>query len=602
MANDFAQLVKTQADIVKIVGEYVRLRKSGAQNWTGLCPFHSEKSGSFSVHAARQFYHCFGCGQSGDVFSFLQKIENLSFPEAVKAVAVKTGIPLPRREFSSPEEAAENRQRNRLIELHEQAASWFEQQLQTAEGASAREYLSGRGLTAEGIAKFRIGFGPESYHALREHLQKLADPESVRSGSFQDALRLSGLFSWKEQEDGTQGQLYARFRKRITFPILNEQGRVIAFTARALESGDKAGPKYLNSPETPLYSKGNVLFNLDKARVAIRQFAAQKPPQDFALLVEGQMDCISVYLAGIHNVLATSGTAFTETQARLLGRQTKRVIVNFDPDLAGGNAAEKSIALLVEEGFDVRVVTLEDGLDPDRFLRERGFAAYAAAVRGARKHTDFLLDRARQLHPPTTPEGKILALNFLLPHIRRMPNAISRQDFAAEAAHRLGIDSALVRDELKQAVATRREHLPAQARLALSEAERDLLRSLATPPGSPLFTLTATALDAHPAYFEGLGCQALLTALRGREGEDPLAAIEDDAARGMLARVLMAEGRPLEPGDVRAAIESLRRTSLEREQRQVRGAIAEAERRGDMGRMAELMRQKQELDRELREL
>jgi DNA primase len=585
MANDFAQLVKAQADIVKIVGEYVRLRKSGAQNWTGLCPFHSEKSGSFSVHAARQFYHCFGCGQSGDVFSFLQKIENLSFPEAVKAVAVKTGIPLPKREFASPEEAAENRQRNRLIELHEQAASWFEQQLQTAEGASAREYLSGRGLSAEGIAKFRIGFAPESYHALREQLQRLADPESVRSGSFQDALRLSGLFSWKEQEDGTQGQLYARFRKRITFPILNEQGRVIAFTARALESGDKAGPKYLNSPETPLYSKGNVLFNLDKARVAIRQFAAQKPPQDFALLVEGQMDCISVYLAGIHNVLATSGTAFTETQARLLGRQTKRVIVNFDPDLAGGNAAEKSIALLIEEGFDVRVVTLEDGLDPDRFIRERGFAAYAAAVRGACKHTKFLLDRACQMHPPTTPEGKTQALNFLVPQIRRMPNPISSQDFITEVSQRLGIEREIVR----KAVETKRDPLHIarliQAQSKVSDAEKDLLRSLSTPPGSPLFALTATALDGHPAYFEGLGCQGLLTALRG-----------------MLARVLMAEVRPLEPGDVCAAIESLRRTSLEREQRQVRGAIAEAERRADMGRIAELMRQKQELDRELREL
>jgi DNA primase len=303
-------------------------------------------------------------------------------------------------------------------------------------------------------------------------------------------------------------------------------------------------------------------------------------------------------------VLATSGTAFTETQARLLGRQTKRVIVNFDPDLAGGNAAEKSIALLVEEGFDVRIVTLEDGLDPDRFLRERGFAAYAAAVRGARKHTDFLLDRARQLYPPTTPEGKIQALNFLLPHIRRMPNAISRQDFATEAAHRLGIDSALVRDELKQAAAGRRDHLPAQARLALSDAERDMLRSLATAPGSPLFVLAADALDAHPTYFEGLGCLGLLVALRRRPGQnhDPLTAIEDDAARGMLARVLMAEGRALEATDVRAAIESLRHSALVREQRQVRAAIADVERRGDRSQMAELVRRKQALDRELREL
>ncbi len=600
MANDFAQLVKAQADIVKIVGEYVRLRKSGAQNYSGLCPFHSEKTGSFSVHAARQFYHCFGCGQSGDVFSFLQKLENLSFPEAVKAVAHKTGIPLPKRAFASPEEAAENRQRNQLIELHEQAAAWFESQLQSAEGAAAREYLSGRGLTREGIARFRIGFAPDSSHALREQLQRSADPEALRSGSFQDALRLSGLFSSKEQPDGSAGPLYARFRKRIMFPILNEQGRVIAFTARALEGGEKAGPKYLNSPETLLYSKGNVLFNLDKARVAIRKLASERPPQDFALLVEGQMDCISVYQAGIQNVLATSGTAFTETQARLLGRQTKRVIVNFDPDLAGANAAEKSIALLVEEGFDVRIVTLEGGLDPDRYLRERGVAAYKEAVRGARKHTDYLLERARQLHPPSTPEGKIQALNYLLPHIRRMPNAISRQDFATEAAHRLGIDSALVREELKQAAAARREVLGSQARIPVSETEKLLLRSLAADRDSPLFALAAEAFDAHPDYFAGLSTAPLLATLRGRGGADALASIEEPAGRGLLAGVLMAEGTAMEPADLRAAIESLRHSALVRAQREARAAIAEAERRGDAGRVAELMRRKQELDGELR--
>ncbi len=596
MANDFAQLVKQQADIVKIVGEYVRLRKSGAQNYSGLCPFHSEKTGSFSVHAVRQFYHCFGCGQSGDVFSFLQKIENLSFPEAVKAVAVKSGIPLPRREFASSEEAAESRRRNKLIELHEQAAGWFEQQLQTPEGAGAREYLSGRGLTPEGIAKFRIGFAPDSYHALREQLQRSADAESVRSGAFQDALRLSGLFSWKEQEDGTQGQLYARFRKRIMFPILNEQGRVIAFTARALEAGEKAGPKYLNSPETPLYSKGNVLFNLDKARQPIRQL-------DFALLVEGQMDCITVSLAGIQNVIATSGTAFTEAQTRLLGRYTRRIIVNFDPDAAGATAAEKSIALLTEEGFEVRVVTLEDGLDPDRYVREKGIAAYTAAVRGARKHTDYLLDRARQLHPPTTAEGKIQALNYLLPHIRRMPNAISRQDFATEAAHRLGIDSALVREELKQAAAGRREQLPGHAQAVVSETEKVLLRSLAAEPGSELFRLVAETLDRYPEHFAALATGPVLAALRGRDqtgSADALESIESDAARGLLARVLMAEGKAVEVADVRAALDSLRHSALVREQRAARTAIAEAERRGDVGRMAELVRRKQELDRELR--
>ncbi len=268
----------------------------------GLCPFHGEKSPSFSVHATRQFYHCFGCHESGDVFSFVQKIEKVGFTEAVKVVAKKCGIPLPKREFATLEEAEENRQRGKLLELHEQATTWFEEQLRAPEGARAREYLTGRGVAAATIAKFRIGYAPESFNALRDRLQGVAPA---------DVLRLSGLFSAKEQQDGSFGPLYARFRKRVTFPICNESGRVIAFTARALDSDEKSGPKYMNSPETPLYVKGQVLFNLDKARQAIRQ-------QNFALLVEGQMDCITAYMAGIQNVIATSGTAFTEIQVRLL--------------------------------------------------------------------------------------------------------------------------------------------------------------------------------------------------------------------------------------------------------------------------------------------
>ena len=442
VASDFAQLVKQQADIVRIIGEYFTLKKSGGQNYIGLCPFHGEKTASFSVHAGRQFYYCFGCGEGGDVFSFVQKIENVGFTEAVKMVAQKCGIPLPKREFATPEEAQENRQRGKLLELHELATTWFEEQLRSAEGARAREYLTGRGLTAEAIAKFRIGYAPDSFNALRDRLQGAAPP---------DLLRLSGLVSSKEQPDGSAGPLFARFRKRITFPIHNESGRVIAFTARALDSDEKSGPKYMNSPETPLYSKGQVLFNLDKARQAIRQ-------QDFALLVEGQMDCITAYMAGIQNVLATSGTAFTEMQVRLLSRYTKRLFINFDPDAAGANAAEKSIALLTEEDFEVKVVTLEAGLDPDRFIRERGIKEYVAAVKAAKRPSDYLIDRAVQLFTRTA-EGKSKALNYLLPHIRRMPNRIVRDEFASDAAQKLGIDSALVREELREAARKRRDEV-----------------------------------------------------------------------------------------------------------------------------------------------
>ena len=483
----------------------------------GLCPFHGEKTASFSVHAVRQFYHCFGCNESGDVFSFVQKIENVSFPEAVKLVAQKCGIALPKREFSSPEEAQESRQRGKLLELHELATSWFEEQLRSAEGARAREYLTSRGLTAEAIAKFRIGYAPDSFNALRDRLQGTAPP---------DLLRLSGLFSSKEQPDGSAGPLYARFRKRITFPIHNESGRVIAFTARALDSEEKSGPKYMNSPETPLYSKGQVLFNLDKARQAIRE-------RTFALLVEGQMDCITAYMAGFHNVLATSGTAFTEMQVRLLSRYTKRLIVNFDPDTAGANAAEKSIALLTEEDFDVRVVTLEGGLDPDRFIRERGIKAYVGAVEAAKRHSDYLLDRAMQLFPSRTADGKTKALNYLLPHIRRMPNRIVRDEFASDAAQKLGIDSALVREELHQAARKRRDQVNPSSLDSLNEAERVLLRAMAAAPASRIFLRVCQALDSQPQSFEGL-------------------AVSDDAGAFARPRCAGAPGSAARPRPARA--------------------------------------------------
>ena len=454
--SDFAQTVKQQADIVKVIEGYIRLRKTGAQNYQGLCPFHKEKSPSFSVHAVRQFYHCFGCQASGDVFSFVGKIENVPFPEAVRIVAQKCGIPLPKREFSSPEQAAESRLRTKLLELHETAAAWFEEQLRSPEGALAREYLAGRGLTPEGIKVFRIGYAPDSFNALRDRLSGMADDET---------LRASGLFSSKEQGDGSLGHIYDRFRKRVMFPISNESGRVIAFTARTLETGDKAGAKYINSPETPLYSKGSVLFNLDKARAAIRQL-------EFALLVEGQMDCISVFLRGIQNVIATSGTAFTEQQVAILKRHTSQVVVNFDPDAAGSNAAEKSIALLTEEGFNIKIVTLDGGLDPDRYIRERGVEAYTQALRSARRQADYLIERARQMFPGASSEQKVKAMNFLLPHIRRMPEMLAREQFASDAAQKLGIDSAVLREELRRAALKRRDRIEVRPGVNLLPFER----------------------------------------------------------------------------------------------------------------------------------
>jgi len=585
--SDFAQFVKQQADIVKIVEGYICLRKAGAQNYSGLCPFHKEKSPSFSVHAVRQFFHCFGCGVSGDVFSFVGKIENVGFPEAVRIVAQKCGIPLPKREYSSPEEAAGARLRGKLLDLHEVAASWFEEQLRGPEGALAREYLARRGLTPEGIKTFRIGYAPDSFNALRDRLSGVADNET---------LRASGLFAWKEQGDGSQGAIYDRFRKRITFPICNESGRVIAFTARALETGEKAGAKYINSPETPLYTKGLVLFNLDKAKTAIRQ-------AEFALLVEGQMDCISVYLRGIQNVIATSGTAFTEQQVAILKRHTSNVAVNFDPDTAGANAAEKSIALLTEEGFTIKIVTLEDGLDPDRYIRERGVEAYTAAVRAAKRQSDYLIERARQSFPGASAEQKVKAMNYLLPHIRRIPEKLSRDQFAADAAQKLGIDSAVLREEIRRAALRRRDHIEVRA-VGLTEVERVLLRALAItdPEHEAARRIAVEAVTSQPSTFEGLGSFPALQSLAMRGAQDPMEMVEDQAQMALLAEVLMGETGPPSADTVQGAIASLQKRRIESEIRNLRAQIAEAERRGDHAELAVLTQQKLDLDRALRNL
>ena len=598
MASDFAQTVKQQADIVKIIGDYVRLKKSGAQNYSGLCPFHSEKSPSFSVHATRQFYHCFGCGQSGDVFSFVQKIENLSFPEAVRAVAQKCGIALPKRDFNSPEEAQESRQRGKLLDLHEAATVWFQEQLRSPEGAGAREYLTGRGVTAEAIAKFRIGFAPNSYTALRDRLASWVDPET---------LRASGLFSWKEQEDGSAGNLYSRFRKRITFPIANESGKVIAFTARALDSagnpGEKPGPKYLNSPETPLYSKGQVLFNLDKAKTAIKR-------DNGAILVEGQMDCISVYMAGIHQVIATSGTAFTDAHVRMLKRLCERVYINFDPDLAGSNAAEKSIeplikeiGALVKEDFSILVVTLEDGLDPDRYIREHGVKAYVAAIQRARPLPIYLMERALQLFPPRSPEARVKAMNFLLkwaPHMFSPHSPMLRAQFAENAAQKLGIDSAIVRQQFKESITKGRGMGPAGS-AGVTDSERIFLRAAAAAPSDAARLATAQALHTRPELFEWLSVTPLLEILLNRGAADPVQATPEGRDRQLLAQVLFTESEPITEEEVVSALDPLRHSFLVRRQGELRALIAEAERRGDWAEVA-ARDEKMRIDRELREL
>jgi DNA primase len=611
--GDFAQTLKQQADIVRIVGDYVKLKRAGAQNYAGLCPFHSEKTASFSVHASRQFYHCFGCGASGDVFSFVQKIENVTFPEAVRTVAQKLGVPLPKVSYSSPEEAREAKLRGALLEIHEVACNWFQEQLQRPEAAHAREYLHNRGLSEEILREFRIGYAPDSGFLLRDRLK----------GSFsEELLRASGLFSWKETEprsaDGaaeaaaTQqgiGAIYAKFRSRVMFPICNESGRVIAFTGRTLATDERSGPKYLNSPETAIYSKSRVLFNLEKAKEPIRKF-------EYAILVEGQMDCIAVYAAGRKNVIASSGTAFTEAQAQLLGRFSRRIVVNFDPDAAGAAATERTLGTLVGEDFEIKVLTLQGGLDPDSYIRQRGRDAYDEALRSAPRYFDFLIERARAQFSVRNAEGKLKALNYLIPHLQRVPSRIARDELAGEIAHKLAIDSAILRQELKQAAVARASRsIAAPPQAGTTQAERILIRALASA-GELNPELMADSrregedhefdplrqahyvLDSERLH-EGLGAERLIQALLENPGSDAMELELEESARRLLAECLLDENEDLTPDLIHGAVGALRRRKLEADQRRVRHEILQAERKQDLEAVARLIREKVAIDRAL---
>jgi DNA primase len=651
MANpgDFAYTVKQQADIVRIVGDYVKLKRAGAQNWSGLCPFHGEKTASFSLHATRQFYHCFGCGVSGDVFSFVQKIENITFPEAVRLVAQKLGIALPKASHSSPAEAKEARLRTQLLEVHERACGFFQECLKRPEGARAREYLLGRELDENTVAEFRIGYAPDSGFLLRDRL---------KSEFSEEVLRESGLFSWK-QESGLQASgsrlqpgssqlsaissqqeqiaprlaparndkslqekpeasshklaaasMYSKFRNRVMFPILSEAGKVMAFTGRTLATDEKSGPKYLNSPETAIYSKGRVLFNLDHAKEAMRKL-------DYAVLVEGQMDCISVYAAGFHNVIASSGTAFTELQAKLLGRFSKNVVVNFDPDTAGAKATERTLGLLVEEEFQIKVLTLDQGFDPDLFIRRKGKDAYGTALKNSQKYFDYLIERARAQFPVRSAEGKVKAVNHLLPHIQRVPSRIVRDELAHEIAQKLGIDSSVLRQELKHAAGTRAAAaVKAPAEAQVTDSERILIRALASAqqmqPGEEHLSARDGAEEefdpARQAHYalhneglhHGLATESLAEALLNADADvaDVMDLPRSEADRRLLASILLKEDEELTAERLDGAVRALRKIHLRRRLEQVQRELQSAGGK-EPGQLQELLQEKMRLKRAL---
>ncbi|QQS48850.1 MAG: DNA primase [Acidobacteriota bacterium] len=494
----FSDELRNQADILRIIGDYVSLKKKGSSYWA-CCPFHNEKSPSFHVNPGKQFFKCFGCGKAGDVFSFVMEIEGCPFPEAVKTVAEKSGVQLPRLE-ESPGYEERDRLRSEILQINQWATEFFEENLiQTTEGRAARAYLEKRGISDETRRAFRLGYAPNKWDACGDYLKS--------RGATRSQIEQSGLVTIKENRSG----YYDRFRGRLMFPICDTQGRVVAFGGRLLGDGE---PKYLNSPETAVYTKGDHLFGLGHSRDSIRR-------RGHAVLVEGYLDFLIPFQAGVTQLVASLGTALTESQVRLLGRYTRRVVVNFDPDSAGVAATKRSLELLVAQGFQVNVLTLPDNLDPDEYIRAHGPQSYLKILKSSQPFLDYIVQEAIGKHDQSRPEGKVETINAILPYLRLVRDRIERAEQFERIADRLRIDSKLIREEFKKAADTRQETISDRvttSMIAVKPAEKKLLECLLNHA-----TIRRSLLDEiTDEDLEGLRTRALFNLILDfeRQGRD----------------------------------------------------------------------------------
>ena len=420
----FLDDLKRQADIVRVVQDYVQLKKKGA-NWMACCPFHKEKTPSFSVSPAKEIFYCFGCHKGGSVFNFVMEMERVSFPEAIKLVAEKSGVPLPKLIDDSRFEARRN-EADAVIELNKWALEWWEQQLESSgEARIARDYLKRREITDETRQTFRMGYAPDSWDALSIHLRQ--------KGATQDQIERSGLVVKKEE-----GGSYDRFRGRLIFPVMDIQGKPIAFGGRTLRDEDA---KYINSPETAAYVKGRNLFGLNLTRDEIRRAG-------FVILVEGFLDLIVPYQFGVRNLVASLGTALTPDQARLVSRFARKVVVNYDGDNAGVQAAKKAIAILLAEDLEVKILVLPDGSDPDEFIRKSGVSEYQQQRGLAQPHIQFVIDQAVRDRKLSNPADKEAAIDEVLPYIRVVRSRLQKREYFDIAMDSLRIGDATLRREL----------------------------------------------------------------------------------------------------------------------------------------------------------
>ena len=571
LAGDGIDRVKSAADLVQIVGEHVRLRKSG-NNFIGLCPFHSEKTPSFHVHAERQFFYCFGCHAKGDVIHFVEKIEGLPFADALRWLGERYGIPIDSRSRSSDRKAGERRM---LLEIQARAGRYFRRELAGGGARLARRYLEDRGLSPESRERFGIGYAPRRSDGLLQEL---------RAGYSLDQLRLSGLIQRSERDSSH----YDRFRGRVMFPIWNEAGKIVGFGGRAL--GEEQ-PKYLNSPETPLYSKSGTLYALNLARESIRR-------QGRAVLVEGYMDCIALHQAGIGNAVAVCGTSLTEAQVRLLGRFTKKVLVNFDPDEAGDSATLRSLALLVQGGFGVRVLALPDRLDPDAYIRRRGADAYRRLLERAPTDFEYLLTRARQKYPLETIEGKVAAIEELLPYLARVSNRIEREEKTRRVAEYFQVEETAVRAELHKAAGggRRKLELGPSRKPSLSPAERQLIKvvlDLDREAGEIVDQLDRSQVHVGMESESVLSAMVALYRKEGRvEAERLRESLPGDRERNWISEAVFEEG---DQQQVAGCLEWLARKKVEDEVARLQRQIEQADRARDFELVASLDSKKAKL-------
>jgi DNA primase len=575
---DFVEQLKSSVDIVSVVGEYLRLRRSGASRYMGLCPFHNETKPSFTVHVGLQIYKCFSCGAAGDVIKFVMEKDGLSFYEALKSLAERYGIAMPKRSQYADEDS---KLRGAILAMHEAAQENFRANLASQAGEAARAYLVKRGLSGETAERFGLGYADRSGRALVRLFEQRGFPLAQ--------MESSGLVGKRPD-----GSLYDRFRNRLMFPIHNETGKIIGYGGRALAAEDE--PKYLNSPGTPVYEKSRVLYNLHRAKEGMRK-------QDRVILVEGYMDAIGVSAAGFSNVVASCGTALTPHQVQAMKRHTHRIAVNFDPDAPGANAAERSIDLLLAEGMQVRIAELDGDLDPDEYCKQLGAEAYAGRIEAAKGYFFWLADRARAKQDMRTPEGKVAVLNFLLPKVQEVHDPLERMAIANEVAGYIGVEKGMVLDHFRKAAGSKREKAIQQPTNPLRPDERILLMAVLTNPersGDILAQIRSMdSLEAMPS-------RRLFHAVLAVEGGGGRMAFEEvharleEADQNLLAQSLLNEDSEITDEEVNAALACMQRSEEQYHRSQLKARIGDAERGGRMEEAMRLTLELQGLERAAR--